>query len=94
MLFNSLTFLLFFPIVCVLYYAIPSARVKGRNLLLLVASYFFYMNWEPVYALLLLASTGITYLAALEVNKNNSHKKLILITACAFKFQSFTCCYL
>ena len=67
MLFNSLAFLLFFPIVCVLYYAIPSARVKVRNLLLLIASYYFYMNWEPVYAILLLMSTVITYFAALSI---------------------------
>ena len=77
MLFNSFAFLLFFPIVCIVYYALPTLKLK--NTFLLIASYYFYMNWEPVYALLLLASTVITYLAALEVNKNNSHKKLILI---------------
>ena len=76
MLFNSLDFLLFFPIVCIVYYAIPS--LKWRNLFLLVASYYFYMNWEPVYALLLLASTGITYLASIGVEKYESRKKGIL----------------
>ena len=67
MLFNSFAFLLFFPIVCIVYYSLPT--LKLRNLFLLVASYYFYMNWEPVYALLLLASTGITYLAALGGGK-------------------------
>lgn len=67
MLFNSFAFLLFFPIVCIVYFALPT--LKLRNLFLLVASYYFYMNWEPVYALLLLASTGITYLAALGGGK-------------------------
>lgn len=76
MLFNSFEFLLFFPIVCIVYYAIPS--LKWRNLFLLVASYYFYMNWEPVYALLLLASTGITYLASLGIGKYESKKKIIL----------------
>lgn len=64
MLFNSLPFLLFFPVVCVLYYCIPSSSVRWRNLFLLAASYFFYMNWEPAYALLLLTSTAVTYAAA------------------------------
>ena len=65
MLFNSFAFLLFFPIVCVVYFALPKLRL--RNLFLLAASYFFYMNWEPTYALLLLTSTVITYAAALVV---------------------------
>lgn len=80
MLFNSLSFLLFFPIVCVLYYTIPSSRVKARNLLLLIASYYFYMNWEPVYAILLLMSTVITYFAALSIAhfKDKRKKKLCL----------------
>ena len=83
MLFNSLTFLLSFPIVCVLYYAIPSARVKGRNLLLLVASYFFYMNWEPVYAILLLTSTFVTYFAALGMGhyKDKRKRKIYLVSS-------------
>lgn len=76
MLFNSFAFLLFFPIVCIVYYALPT--LKLRNFFLLVASYYFYMNWEPVYALLLVASTGITYLAALGGAKYVSHKRLIL----------------
>lgn len=82
MLFNSLSFLLFFPIVCVLYYAIPSTRVKVRNLLLLIASYYFYMNWEPVYAILLLASTIVTYFAALSIGhfKDKRKKKLCLVS--------------
>lgn len=82
MLFNSIEFLLFFPVVCVLYHAIPASRVKVRNLLLLIASYYFYMNWEPVYAVLLLMSTVITYFAALSIAhfKNKRKKKLCLVS--------------
>lgn len=76
MLFNSLDFLLFFPVVCLVYYAIPS--LKWRNLFLLLASYYFYMNWEPVYALLLLASTVITFIASLGIDRYESKKKWIL----------------
>lgn len=73
MLFNSLHFLLFFPIVCIVYFVLPS--LKARNLFLLAASYYFYMNWEPVYALLLLTSTAITYLAALGIGHYAEKKK-------------------
>lgn len=73
MLFNSLHFLAFFPIVCMLYFLLPS--LKARNLFLLCASYYFYMNWEPVYALLLLSSTLITYLAALGVSHYAERRK-------------------
>ncbi|MCR5820136.1 MAG: MBOAT family protein [Bacteroidaceae bacterium] len=75
MLFNSIAFLLFFPIVCLLYYSIPVDKTRWRNLLLLIASYYFYMNWEPVYALLILTSTLITYAAALGVEHYNDKSK-------------------
>jgi len=73
MLFNSFAFLLFFPIVCIVYFIIPS--LKYRNLFLLAASYYFYMNWQPIYALLLLTSTGITYLASLGIDRFSDKKK-------------------
>ena len=83
MLFNSIAFLLFFPIVCVLYFCIPASLIKARNILLLVASYYFYMNWEPEYALLLLTSTVVTYLAAFGIGyfKEKQLKKICLISS-------------
>lgn len=99
MLFNSVAFLLFFPIVCLFYFAIPRAQLQARNLLLLVASYYFYMNWEPVYALLLLSSTVITYLSAIGIDHfNDKSKKRLCLTVCLvmnlsilfiFKYYSF-----
>jgi D-alanyl-lipoteichoic acid acyltransferase DltB (MBOAT superfamily) len=59
MVFTSLNFLLFFPIVAMLFYLTP---VKYRWLLLLAASYFFYLNIKPVYAVLLAAVTTTTYI--------------------------------
>lgn len=64
MLFNSIPFLIFFPIVAVLYYLIPK---RFRYLWLLGASYYFYMCWNASYALLLLFSTGVTYACGLLV---------------------------
>ena len=58
MLFNSIDFLIFFPIVVMVYFILP-ARI--RYVWLLVSSYYFYMCWNPVYIILLLLSTAITW---------------------------------
>ncbi len=66
MLFNSLEFLIFFPIVTLIYFLIPH---KVRYIWLLFASYFFYMCWNPKYALLMGTSTVITYLSGILIGK-------------------------
>ncbi len=66
MLFNSLPFLLFFPVVITLYFVLPKAL---KNIWLLIASYFFYMSWNPVYGALLLFATVLTYLGALMIER-------------------------
>ncbi|WML33798.1 MBOAT family O-acyltransferase [Clostridium sp. OS1-26] len=66
MSFNSTQFLLFFFIVVVLYYAIPN---RIRWIWLLVVSYYFYMTWNPKYVFLIIASTLITYVGGLLINK-------------------------
>ncbi len=66
MLFNSLHFLIFFPVVLIIYYMIPD-RIK--YLWLLAASYYFYMCWNARYALLILFSTFITYISGLMIEK-------------------------
>ena len=66
MLFNSIEFLIFFPIVVCLYYLIP---IKYRYIWLLISSYFFYMSWNPKYAILLLFSTAITYVSGLLLER-------------------------
>ncbi len=66
MLFNSLDFLIFFPIVIGIYYLIPQ---KIRMYWLLAASYYFYMCWNAKYVLLLLFSTTVTYVSGLLIEK-------------------------
>lgn len=78
MLFNSFKFLIFFPLVCLVYFLLRSNR--SRTPFLLVASYFFYMNWKPVYAVLILASTAITYFGALLMERGG-RKRLWLSLA-------------
>ena len=83
MLFNSIEYLVFLPIVVLAYYIIPS---RCRYIWLLIVSYYFYMCWEPRYALLIAFSTVATYLGGmgLEFVKNNEeshslYSKLIVI---------------
>ena len=68
MLFNSLHFLIFFPVVCLVYFAIPK---KVKWVWLLGASYYFYMCWNPKYALLMFTSTFITWLSGYFIDKFN-----------------------
>lgn len=58
MLFNSFDFLLFFPVVTLIYFIIPK---KIRYIWLLAASYFFYMCWNVKYCILIVLSTLITW---------------------------------
>ncbi len=79
MLFNSLQFLAFFPTICLVYFCIPQAWLRLRNLFLLAASYVFYMGWQPAYALWLLGGTLVTYLSALAIE--SSHRPRLRLTA-------------
>ncbi|MCB0121245.1 MAG: MBOAT family protein [Caldilineaceae bacterium] len=68
MQFNSVAFLLFFPAVLVLYFALPHQWRWG---LLLIASYYFYMAWKAEYALLMLFSTMLNYGIAIALESIN-----------------------
>ncbi len=69
MLFNSIQFLIFFPIVTLVYFLIPH---KVRYLWLLTASYYFYMCWNPEYALLMATSTFITWLSGIFIDRRKT----------------------
>jgi alginate O-acetyltransferase complex protein AlgI len=78
MVFTSFNFLIFFPIVILLYYVLPE---KYRPAFLLLTSYYFYINIKPVYALLLAGITVTTYAFTILIGKAKSEKrkKLFLI---------------
>jgi len=64
-LFNSLEFVLFLPIVLVVHFlVIPRARWRWRKAFLVAASYGFYMSWNPFFGLLLLTSTLVDFFVA------------------------------
>jgi D-alanyl-lipoteichoic acid acyltransferase DltB (MBOAT superfamily) len=82
MLFNTIDFVVFLPVVVIFYYLIPSAF---RWILLLAASYIFYMSWNPYYIFLILFSTAVDYLLGIRMeyvsNKRNRLPYLLLSIA-------------
>lgn len=81
MIFNSFNFLVIFPLLFLLYYAIPAKVQPVRNLYLLVVSYLLYLNFNPAYALILLGVTAITFFFAKAVYATRKDKKKLLLVA-------------
>ena len=96
MLFNSLQFAVFLPVVFTLYWLIPH---RFRWILLLASSYYFYMGWNAKYVFLILFTTVASYCAGLGLEKaaTKKAKKAILagtLAAClgvlfVFKYLDF-----
>ncbi|MCQ2497641.1 MAG: MBOAT family protein [Lachnospiraceae bacterium] len=80
MLFNSFSFAIFLPIVFAIYWLLPH---KFRWILLLIASYYFYMSWNVKYVILILFTTAVSYFAAIYIEKakDKKRKKCVLIWA-------------
>ena len=83
MLFNSMQFLFFFAVVVAVYFTIP---YHLRWVLLLGASYYFYISWKPAYIILIIITTLITYYAGIRMGKigTKSRRKEILILSLFF----------
>jgi len=80
MLFNSISFAIFLPIVFFLYWFMTNKNLKLQNLLLLVASYYFYACWDWRFMFLLMFSTFLDYYTGLKIeeSKNQNLRKLWL----------------
>ncbi len=87
MLFNSIEFAIFLPIIFVIYWLL-SKNVKNQNTFLLAASYFFYGWWDWRYLSLVLFCSITNYAAGLLMMKTDRQKqrKLILIACCLVSF--------
>lgn len=72
MLFNSIDFVWFLPLIVGLYYLVPA---RLRWILLLAASYTFYMFWKVEYVLLILGSTVVDYLMARQMAAQSTRRK-------------------
>jgi alginate O-acetyltransferase complex protein AlgI len=96
MLFNSIQFLVFFIVVTLAYF---SLSWRGRWILLLAASCYFYMVFKPVFILILFGTIVIDYYAGIWIAKtqDQKQKKLLLIISlisnigilCFFKYYNF-----
>ena len=84
MIFNSLTFLIFFAIVVGVYY-LPLTWTQ-RKLFLLLASYVFYAAWNPPFVLLLMASTVIDWMVAqrMAATEHPGRRRALLIVSLVF----------
>lgn len=80
MLFNSISFAIFLPIVFFLYWFMTNKNLKLQNLLLLVASYYFYACWDWRFMFLLMFSTFLDYYTGLKIeeSKNQNLRKFWL----------------
>ncbi|CAM4381685.1 MBOAT family O-acyltransferase [Zobellia nedashkovskayae] len=75
MLFNSLDFLIFLPVVFVLYWFVFKKSLKIQNLLVIVASYVFYGWWDWRFLILIFFSTVLDFLVGQQIFKNQDNKQ-------------------
>ena len=79
MIYNSFNFIIFFPLIFLLYYVIPAKYQRARNFFLLAVSYLLYLNWKPVYALILLGVTAVTFLSAMLLEQSDKHRRIVWV---------------
>jgi len=81
MLFNSIDFAIFFPIIFILYWFVINKKLKYQNLLILTASYIFYGWWDWRFLSLIFISSIVDYCVGLRLNKIDDKKKRKILLA-------------
>ncbi|MDW5288846.1 MBOAT family O-acyltransferase [Formosa sp. PL04] len=83
MLFNSIDFAVFLPIVFILYWFVCNTKLSIQNLLIVAASYFFYAWWDWRFLSLIFFSTTVDYFIGLALSKHQDEfkRKLLLWTS-------------
>ena len=78
--FNSLEFLIFLPVVCLVHWHGPS---RFRWIVLLAASLYFYMSWNVYLVILLAAAIFVSYFAGIIISRcrKKSHRKIVMWAA-------------
>ena len=80
MLFNTLDFAIFLPIVFILYWFATQKKLKIQNLLIVIASYFFYGCWSKRFLALIFFSTVVDFLVGKFLsNANEKYKRKLLL---------------
>lgn len=98
MLFNSLIFLLIFPAIFAIYWAVPVKWGNAKKTFLLIVSYLLYLNFNPSHSIILMGVALITYCGGylLDCQKYNKRKSLVwlfvllaLLPLLVFKYYNF-----
>ncbi|MEO6151385.1 MAG: MBOAT family O-acyltransferase [Mucilaginibacter sp.] len=97
MLFNSVEFLFFLPVVFIIYWFVLKNSTKAQNIFILASSYLFYGWWDWRFVFLLMLSTFIDYYFGLVIYNSATRKKFFLwlsifnnlIVLCFFKYYNF-----
>ena len=75
MLFNTINFALFLPVVFVLYWFITNKNLRHQNILLLISSYFFYACWDWRFLFLLIFSTLLDYYSGIKMSDSKTQSQ-------------------
>jgi len=75
MLFNTVDFAIFFPLVLLLYWTVVGRSLRAQNLYLVAVSYLFYSFWDWRFLSLILISSIVDYFVGLQLAKTNSKKR-------------------
>jgi len=81
MIFNSVEFALFFPVVFLLYWLVFNKKVQLRNLFIIATSYFFYGIWDWRFLILIVISSLSDYILGIQIEKTDAPKKKKLFLA-------------
>ncbi|MBO4373927.1 MAG: MBOAT family protein [Lachnospiraceae bacterium] len=81
MLFNSYQFLLFYPVVLIIFMMIPRRWFKWKRIWLFLCSLFFYSCWNPRHLILLVTCIATTYCCGLLLDRTEGQKMRRLIVA-------------
>ena len=75
MLFNSVNFLIFLPVVFILYWFVFNKKYQNQNLLILTASFYFYACWNWKFLFLLIFSIGLDFLSGIMIERSGNKKE-------------------
>ncbi|WP_426476870.1 MBOAT family O-acyltransferase [Chryseobacterium sp. CBSDS_008] len=75
MLFNSIGFLIFLPVVFCLYWFVFNKKYQNQNRLLLLASFYFYACWDWRFLFLLMFSIGLDYLSGIKIENSRNNRE-------------------
>lgn len=83
MLFNSIDFAIFLPIVFIFYWYVFNKNIRLQNLLIVAASYVFYGWWDWRFLSLILFSTIVDYIVGIKLKEEQSKikRKILLWTS-------------